>query len=95
MPERVSRPPFGRSVLRLIHACRASVARLMARIYNRQEVDDVLQEAFNRSRETGGGKPTLRSQSAFLLRTATAIAMNRFSRNGVRMNAHAEDLTIP
>ena len=32
---------------------------------------------------------------AFLLRTATAIAMNRFSRNGPRPNGHAEDLTVP
>lgn len=95
MPDNGTRPPFGRSVLRLFQACRASVARLIARIYNRQEVDDVLQDAFNRSRESGGGKPTLRSQSAFLLRTATAIAMNRFSRNGARMSAQAEDLTLP
>ncbi len=96
MPQNSSRPPFGRSVLRLIQAGRSSVARLVARIYNRQEVDDVLLEAFNRARESGGGdKPTLRSQSAFLLRTATAIAMNRFSRNGARMNAQAEDLTLP
>ena len=71
------------------------IERVVARAFNRQEVGDVLQEAFIRSRESGGGKPTLRSQSAFLLRTATAIAMNRFSRNGARLNAQAEDLTVP
>jgi len=91
MPEK----GFGRSVMRMIHAGRASLARLVARAFNRQEVDDVLTDAFIRSREDGGGKPTLRSQSTFLLRTATAIAMNRFSRNGPRPNAHAEDLTVP
>jgi RNA polymerase sigma factor (sigma-70 family) len=95
MPDNVSRPSLGRSVLRLIQAGRASLARLVARTFNRQEVDDILQEAFNRSRDSGGGKPTLRSQSAFLLRTATAMAMNRFSRNGARLNAQAEDLALP
>jgi RNA polymerase sigma-70 factor (ECF subfamily) len=86
---------FGYSVLRTIHAGRASLARLMARAFNRQEVDDVLTDAFIRSRDSGGGKPTLRSQSAFLLRTATAIAMNRFARKGTGLNAHADDLTVP
>ena len=85
----------GRHIVEAIHTGRASLARLVARIFNRQEVDDVLTDAFIRSRENGGGKPTLRSQSAFLLRTATAIAMNRFSRNGARLNAHTEDLTVP
>jgi RNA polymerase sigma factor (sigma-70 family) len=93
MPEKKG---FGRRVLAAIHTGRASIARLMARMFNRQEVDDVLTDAFIRSRDTGGGKPTLRSQSAFLLRTATSIAMNRFSRNGTaRLNAHTEDLTVP
>ncbi len=95
MPDNIPRPSFGRSVIRLIHAGRASLARLVARTFNRQEVDDILQEAFNRSRDSGGGKPTLRSQSAFLLRTATTIAMNRFSRNGARLNTQAEDLMLP
>ena len=95
MPENGTRPTIGRSVLRMVHAGRASLARLVTRIFKRQEVDDILTDAFIRSRDSGGGKPTLRSQSAFLLRTATAIAMNRFSRNGVRPNAHAEDLTVP
>jgi RNA polymerase sigma factor (sigma-70 family) len=95
MPENGTRPSFGRRVHRMLHAGRASVARLVARFFNRQEVDDILTDAFIRSRDSGGGKPTLRSQSAFLLRTATAIAMNRFSRNGARLNAHAEDLAVP
>ncbi len=82
-------------VLRMIQIARASLARLVARVFNRQEVDVILTDAFERAKETGGGKPTLRSQSAFLLRTATALAMNRFSRNGVRPNARAEDLTVP
>src|SRR4051812_32229376 len=95
MPENGSRAAIGRGVLRTVQVGRANLARLVARIFNRQEVDDVLTEAFIRSRDSGGGKPTLRSQSAFLLRTATAIAMNRFSRNGSRANAQAEDLTVP
>ena len=95
MPENGTRPSFGRRLLGMIHAGRTSLARLLARMFKRQEVDDILTDAFIRSRDNGGGKPTLRSQSAFLLRTATAIAMNRFSRNGTRLNAHAEDLTVP
>jgi RNA polymerase sigma-70 factor (ECF subfamily) len=94
MPENGSRPPFGGSVIRMIQAARASLAKFAARVFHRQEVDDVLLDAFNRYRETGSGKPTLRTQSAFLLRTATAIAMNRL-RNGARLNAQAEDLTVP
>jgi RNA polymerase sigma factor (sigma-70 family) len=86
---------FGHRVLRTIHAGRGSLARLVARAFNRQEVDDILTDAFIRSRDSGGGKPTLRSQSAFLLRTATAIAMNRFARKGTGLNAHADDLTVP
>jgi RNA polymerase sigma-70 factor (ECF subfamily) len=82
-------------MLGLIHAGHASLHRLIARIFNRKEVDDVLQEAFNRSRDNGGGKPTLRTQSAFLLRTATALAMNRFSRNDAQLTAQAEDLMLP
>ena len=95
MPENGTRPRLGRRVLDAIHKGRTSAARLVARAFNRQEVDDVLTDAFIRSRDSGGGKPTLRSQSAFLLRTATAMAMNRFSRNGPRPNAHADDLTVP
>jgi RNA polymerase sigma factor (sigma-70 family) len=95
MPDSGSRPRYGRRLMKLVQTVRARLARLMARVFNRQEVGDVLQEAFIRSRESGGGKPTLRSQSAFLLRTATAIAMNRFSRNGARLNAQAEDLAVP
>jgi RNA polymerase sigma factor (sigma-70 family) len=91
MPEK----GFARSVHRIVQPARANLARLIARVFNRQEVDDVLTDAFIRASENGGGKPTLRSQSAFLLRTATAMAMNRFSRNGPRPNAHAEDLTVP
>jgi RNA polymerase sigma factor (sigma-70 family) len=95
MPENGTRPSFGRRVLGLIHAGRTSLARLLARMFNRQEVDDILTDAFIRSRDSGGGKPTLRSQSAFLLRTATAMAMNRFARPGARLNAHSEDLALP
>ncbi len=91
MPEKGIRSPR----VAAIHTGRASLARLIARTFNRQEVDDILTDAFIRSRDNGGGKPTLRSQSAFLLRTATAIAMNRFSRNGARLNAHTEDLSVP
>lgn len=91
MPEKGIRRRMGKAM----HSGRASFARFVTRTFNRQEVDDILTEAFIRSRENGGGKPTLRSQSTFFLRTATAIAMNRFSRNGTRLTAHAEDLTVP
>jgi RNA polymerase sigma factor (sigma-70 family) len=95
MPDNGTRPSFGRRVLGMIHAGRTNLARVLARMVNRQEVDDVLTDAFIRSRDSGGGKPTLRSQSAFLLRTATAMAMTRFSRPGPRLNAQIEDLSLP
>jgi RNA polymerase sigma-70 factor (ECF subfamily) len=95
MPENGTRPPYRRRLLALARACRASLARMVARIFNRHDVDDILQEAFNRARDGGGGKPTLRSQRAFFLRTATAMAMNHFSRAGTKPNAHLEDLSLP
>ncbi|MEJ1962560.1 MAG: RNA polymerase sigma factor [Gammaproteobacteria bacterium] len=95
MPEHEKRLSYGRRLLALAQACRVSLARGMARLVNRHDVDDILQEAFNRARDDGGGKPTLRSQPAFFLRTATAMAMNRFSRSGPRPNAQLEDLSVP
>lgn len=95
MPENGIRPAYRRRLLAMVHACRASLARVVARIFNKHDVDDILQEAFNRAREDGGGKPTLRSQRAFFLRTATAMAMNHFSRAGTRPNAQLEDLAVP
>jgi RNA polymerase sigma factor (sigma-70 family) len=96
MPENGLHPPKRRRLPALAQACRASLARVMARLFNKHDVDDILQEAFNRALESGGGnKPTLRSQSAFFLRTATALAMNRFSRSGTRHSAQLEDLGVP
>ena len=39
MPENGSRPPIGRRVLRMVHAGRASLARLMVRIFQRATSD--------------------------------------------------------
>jgi RNA polymerase sigma-70 factor (ECF subfamily) len=94
MPDNGTRLPLGRGLRAVVQACRASTARLVTRLFKKHDVDDILQEAFNRARE-GGGKPTLRSQRAFLLRTATAFAMNHFSRAGTRPNAQLEDLALP
>ena len=98
MPEIGSRPPYRRRLLARMLAFRSSLAhlsaRVVARLFSKPQVDDILQEAFNRARD-GGGKPTLRSQPAFFLRTATALAMNRLSRAGTRPNAQLEDLSLP
>ena len=99
MPETESPQTSRLRLLARVNAWRASVAQVSARIwaraFNKHDVDDVLQEAFNRARDGGGGKPTLRSHRAFFLRTATALAMNHFSRPGTRPNAQLEDLSVP
>ena len=94
MPENAPSPPSRRRLLAALHACRASLARALARIFNKHDVEDVLQEAFNRARD-GSDKPTLRNQPGFLLRTATTMAMNHLARAGTRPNAQLEDLAVP
>lgn len=85
--------PEDHGLLSVFIACRGVLARLVGRIVNRHDIDDILQEAFIRSYEAAG-KTTLRSPRAFLLKTATNLALNHVSRAGNRLNAPVEDLSL-
>lgn len=85
-------PPDDRGLLAVFLACRATLTRLVGRIVNRHDVDDILQEAFTRSYEAAG-RTTIRNPRAFLLRTATNLALNHISRAGHRLNSPMEELS--
>jgi RNA polymerase sigma-70 factor (ECF subfamily) len=79
----------------VLHACRSTLARLFGRIVNRHDVDDMLQEAFTRSYEAAG-KSTLRNPRAFLLRTASSLALHPAPRSaGGRAGAPNEEAPLP
>jgi RNA polymerase sigma factor (sigma-70 family) len=90
----ISVPP--RSGLQaVLVASRAKLARLVGRIVSRNDVDDLLTEAFMRSFEAGG-KPFLRhSPRAFLLRAASNLGLSPAARAANRLNAQKEDLAVP
>ena len=94
MPDNGSSLPPSRGLLAAFLACRTSLTRMVGRIVNRHDVDDILQEAFMRSYEAAG-KSTIRNPRAFLLRTATNLALNHVSRASNKLNAQMEDLTLP
>lgn len=94
MPENSSSTPPGRGLLAVFLGCRTSLTRLVSRIVNRHDVDDILQEAFMRSYEAAG-RSTIRNPRAFLLRTATNLALNHVSRASNKLNAQIEDLSLP
>jgi RNA polymerase sigma factor (sigma-70 family) len=72
-------------------ACRAVLAKAVRRIVHRHEVEDILQEAFVRSFEAEGRYP-IRDARAFLLRTATNLALNHVSRAGYRTTGSLDSL---
>jgi RNA polymerase sigma-70 factor (ECF subfamily) len=94
MPENDSSLPPSRGLLAAFLACRSRLTRMVGRIVNRHDVDDILQEAFMRSYEAAG-RSTIRNPRAFLLRTATNLALNHVSRASNKLNAQMEDLTLP
>ena len=55
-------------------ACRGALARVVGRIVKRHDIEDILQDAFIRSFEAGG-RYHIRNPRAFLLRTATNLAL--------------------
>jgi RNA polymerase sigma factor (sigma-70 family) len=77
-----------------IRAHRAKLARFLSRLVDRNDVDDILQEAFHRSFEAAA-KPPARNPRAFLLRAATNLGLSPMSRATNRLNAQKEDLTVP
>jgi RNA polymerase sigma factor (sigma-70 family) len=89
-----TQPTRGRGLLAVFRGCRSSLTRLIGRIVNRHDVDDILQEAFMRSYEAAG-KASIRNPRAFLLRTATNLALNHVSRASNKLNAQIEDLSLP
>ena len=86
--------PSGRGLLAVFLRCRSSLSRLIGRIGSRHEVDDILQEAFLRSYEAAG-RASIRNPRAFLLRTATNLALNHVSRASNNLNAQTEDQSLP
>ncbi len=72
-------------------ACRGALARVVGRIVKRHDIEDILQDAFIRSFEAGS-RYRIRNPRAFLLRTATNLALNHASRSGYRTTAGLEDL---
>lgn len=78
------------------------MAKAVRRIVGHHDVEDILQEAFVRSFEAEGRYP-IRNARAFLLRTATNLALNHVTRAGYRttgsLDALAEELpaegTVP
>jgi RNA polymerase sigma-70 factor (ECF subfamily) len=94
MPESSSPAVKDRGLAAVLRACRSVLARLFGRIVNRHDVDDMLQEAFTRSYEAAG-KSTLRNPRAFLLRTATNLALNPLARSGSRTGGPSEEALLP
>jgi len=74
-------------------ACRGSLARVVGRIVKRHDIEDILQDAFVRSFEAQG-RYHIRNPRAFLLRTATNLALNHASRAGYRTTTDIEDLAL-
>jgi RNA polymerase sigma factor (sigma-70 family) len=94
MPDNGSPSTPPRGLLAVFLGCRSALTRLVGRIVNRHDVDDILQEAFMRSYEAAG-KASIRNPRAFLLRTATNLALNHVSRASNKLNAQIEDLSLP
>jgi RNA polymerase sigma factor (sigma-70 family) len=95
MPDNGISTPLSRGIRAVLSAYRAKIARLRGRIVNRNDVDDILQEAFMRSFEAAG-KPSVRnSPRAFLLRAASNLGLSPAARAANRLNAQKEDLAVP
>jgi RNA polymerase sigma factor (sigma-70 family) len=93
MPDNGNGAPRHRGIQAVLHACRAKLARLRGRIVKRNDVEDILQEAFMRSFEAAG-KPSVRnSPRAFLLRAASHLRLGPGA--GAARHAHKEDLAVP
>jgi RNA polymerase sigma-70 factor (ECF subfamily) len=84
--------PQAQGVLAVFLACRSTLARLVGRIVNRHDVDDILQEAYVRSCEAAE-KTAIRSPHAFLLKASTHLALNHISRAGNKPATRIEDLS--
>lgn len=72
-------------------AFRGVMGRAVRRIVPNRDVEDILQEAFVRSYEAQRRHPILDAR-AFLLRTATNLALNHVSRAGYRTTGSFDEL---
>lgn len=77
-------------LLKLYVSCRALLARAVGRIVRRHEIDDILQETFIRSLEASG-RMRIRHPKAFMLRTATNLALNHVALAEQRLTESMED----
>jgi RNA polymerase sigma factor (sigma-70 family) len=72
-------------------AFRGVMSRAVRRIVPTRDVEDILQEAFVRSYEAQSRHPILDAR-AFLLRTATNLALNHVARAGYRTTGSIDDI---
>ena len=70
--------------------CRAALAKAVGRIVRWHDIDDILQDAYVRSFEAAN-RQEISNPRAFLLRTATNLALNHVSRAGYKRTAAMED----
>jgi RNA polymerase sigma factor (sigma-70 family) len=70
---------------------RSALARVVGRIVRRTEVEDILQEAFVRSFEAGR-HGEIRDARAFLMRTATNLALNHIARKEQSATGPLDDI---
>jgi RNA polymerase sigma-70 factor (ECF subfamily) len=70
---------------------RSALARVVGRIVRPTDVEDILQEAFVRSFEAGRDSD-IRDARAFLMRTATNLALNHIARKEHRTTGPLDDL---
>jgi RNA polymerase sigma-70 factor (ECF subfamily) len=92
MVHQISTPPERHRLRALVRAGLTAVGRLFSRIAKKRDVDDLLQEAFTRSYETGSPS-ALRSYRAFLLKTAPHPTPGH-GRANARLIAPVEDLPL-
>lgn len=71
---------------------RSALARVVGRIVRRTEVEDILQEAFVRSYEAGRHSE-IRDARAFLMRTATNLALNHIARKEQSATGPLDDVS--
>lgn len=71
--------------------CRGWLAKAIRRIVRTPDVEDILQEAFMRSFEAGQ-ETKIHNARAFLLRTATNLALNHVARKERQITDCIEDL---
>jgi RNA polymerase sigma-70 factor (ECF subfamily) len=83
--------PAENGIVAAYMACRSALAKAVRRIVQRDDVDDVLQEAFVRSFEAEG-RHAIRDARAFLLRTARNVALDHVSRAAYRTTGSLDAL---